>query len=288
MDLKILASLVGSAATALASLATIVVAAQKFLAELSKSEEGHSKVGRLSRYAAIALFALLIGGTAGAYLVYKQPQATGGSSPTVVPTTQAPATPAQASPPKPQSSIVQQKGRMVAQSPSQGGVQKRNNNQQVIVGGSITQGGDGDCQQNILEGNNNTLNCAPRPIRVSDAQVEIIIRELKQSGVKGSVNFAYEYSAEYAPELMRQLERAFGAVGIEWKDMGGTTILGDRHPYPGISFGPLDRTAQPLAEALSHALLQAKVIHEPLKPPPGQRWVVDDGIQAIVLEFRKQ
>jgi hypothetical protein len=45
----------------------------------------------------------------------------------------------------------------------QGGTQVGKDNTQVTIGGSVKQGGDGGCQQNVIGGNNNTNTCAPPP-----------------------------------------------------------------------------------------------------------------------------
>ncbi len=131
-------------------------------------------------------------------------------------------TPPQANPEKPQgtgSTTARQDG-----TGNQQAVQGGTGNQQTTVGGDAKQGGNGDCQQNIIGGSNNTNNCRPVPRSLTPAQTNDLASAIAKipSGITVKVGSADSGEArDYAEQIRAALgiEREVGVL-FGWHQKG--------------------------------------------------------------------
>jgi len=151
-----------------------------------------------------------------------------------------------------------------AQSASQSG----HHNQQVTIGGNVTQGGDGGCQQNIIGGNGNTNQCAPEMPKISAANETKLTNDLGKIKPKlqGAVSVYYDFTADGGTELAQQIQGAF--AGTDVQAVLETPVLNfivNGPSYPGLSLANVNEENKPIADALDKLLKKNKIISVPLK-----------------------
>jgi hypothetical protein len=156
-------------------------------------------------------------------------------------------------------------------------------NQQATIGGAVKQGGNGACQQNIINGNGNTNSCGPQAVTASDPQVALAIKQLKKSPtLAGSrVQIAWEDSVDNGGELAAQLKKILEGDDISVEIASAHTNWTPGVPsYSGLSFAVVSIQNKPLADEIEKSFLKAGIISSPMNPEkrdydiPGQQLII--------------
>jgi len=135
----------------------------------------------------------------------------------------------------------------------------------ITITGGITQGGAGDCQQNIIGGYGNTQNCVVPPFTVSKDQAATIAAYLKATNLRcqREVMVDFEYAAPGGEDAAKNLAAAFNEAGVEATVGPGAMILvtpcNPRFIAPGLSVDCVTPSDQTFLEALGDALAAANL-----------------------------
>ena len=115
------------------------------------------------------------------------------------------------------------------------------------------------------------VNQSPAPLRMSDEQQKQITKYLKTNNASGKVAVFVDGPTEETQVLSAHLIQALRDANIEVSEGSGTFLGAMNDPvYPGISFDAVDDETKPLANLIGLALINAKVIFDPVKVIPGK------------------
>lgn len=142
----------------------------------------------------------------------------------------------------------------------------------IDVKGPVLQTNNGDCTANVIGGDAN-LNCAPKPLLISDSQAYTAALDFrKNENLGGDVEVHSETTAYMAPDdPARTICAILGSLTTIHPTLrySGRYIIPGAPEYPGISLAYVNDANEPLADAIDRALQAAKIVNKPLPRLPG-------------------